>query len=130
MTTASRTRCRWPTSTRRPASSPPPTRARPERRDDDRHDGVADAIVPGSGARGRGRGLLPRVGAERDLDRLAAGHRRAGVPVRQLRVRLLLPALARLAGQVAGVWLHAPVAVDGYHDHAPGGTQRGHALLR
>ena len=46
------------------------------RRNDDRHDGVAGTSVPGSGARGRGRGLLPRVGAERDLDRLAAGHRR------------------------------------------------------
>ena len=100
------------------------------RRDDDRHDGVADAIVPGSGARGRGRGLLPRVGAERDLDRLAAGRRRAGVPVRQLRVRLFLPALARLGGQVAGVGVRPPVAVDGHHDHAAGGAQCRHALLR
>src|SRR5438874_13416858 len=117
MTTAPRTRCRWPTSTRRPASSPPPTRARPEgRRNDDRHDGVADSIVAGSGARGRGRGLLPRVGAERDLDRLAAGHRRPGVPVRLLRVRLLLPALARLAGQVAGVRVRPSVAVAGHLD--------------
>src|SRR6266576_3833828 len=131
MTTASRTRCRWPTSIRRPASSPRPTRARPERRrTGDRHDGVADAIVPGSGARGRGRGLLPRVGAERDLDRLAAGRWRPGVPVRLLRVRLLLPALARLAGQVAGVGVRPPVTVDGYHDHAARGAQRGHALLR
>ena len=60
-------------------------------------------VVPGGRARGRGRGLLPRVRAQRAVDRLAAGHRRAGVPVRQLRVRLLLPALARLGGQVAGV---------------------------
>src|SRR6266446_8117652 len=101
MTTASRTRCRWPTWTRRPASSAPLTRERPERRrNHDRYDGIAGTVVPGGRARGRGRGLLPRVGPERDLDRFAAGHRRADIPVRLLRVRLLLPAVAQLSGQV------------------------------
>src|SRR6201987_5750807 len=102
MTTASRTRCRWPTSTRRPASSPPPTQARPERRDDDRHDGVADAIVPGSGARGRGRGLLPRVGTERGLDRLAAGHPRGGRAGLDVCVFPLLNSFAAVSGGGGG----------------------------
>ena len=80
--------------------------------------------------RRRGRGLLPRVRAERDLDRLAAGHRRADVPVRRVPVRLLLPAVPELRGPLAGVRLHPPVAVDRHHDHAPGrGVRRG-ALLR
>ena len=48
----------------------------------DGYDGIADTVVPGGRARGRGRGLLPRVRAQRDLDRLAAGHRRADLPVR------------------------------------------------
>ena len=80
--------------------------------------------------RGRGRGLLPRVRAERGLDRLAAGHRRADVPVRRVPVRLLLPALPQLLGALGGVWLHPPVAVDRHHDHAAGRAVGRRALLR
>ena len=93
------------------------------RHDDGGHDSTIGA---GSRGPGRGRRLLPRVRAERDLDRLAAGHRRADVPVRRVPVRLLLPAVPELRRPVAGVRLHPPVAVDRHHDHAPGrGVGRG-----
>src|SRR6202035_5791234 len=127
MTTGSRTRCRWPTWIRRQASSAPPTRRPPRWRYDD--GGHGSTIGAGSRGPGRRRGLLPRVRAERDLDRLATGHRRADGPVRRVPVRLLLPAVAELLGPVAGIRLHPPVAVDRHHDHALGrGVGRG-ALL-
>ena len=55
----------------------------------------------GRGQGDRGGGLLPRGRAQRELDGLQAGHRLALVPVRRVRVRLLLPPVVRRPLQVA-----------------------------
>ena len=56
----------------------------------------------------RGSRLLPRGGAERGLDRIPVRPRRAVLPLRRVRVRLLLPALGQLEWPVGGLRVSRP----------------------
>jgi len=63
-------------------------------------------------------------------DRFAAGHRRADVPVRAASCSPT-STCARSTRRAGGrVGFRPPVAVDGHHDHGPGGAERQRALLR
>ena len=94
-TTGSGTRSRSPTCIRRPECSPRRSHSQPQSERRHSHGRDNGPAASGADAGGGGGGLLPRVRAERLVDWRQAGAGRDVVPVRRVRVRLLLPEVAQ-----------------------------------